>query len=94
MAKRPIAFISFQFEPVSMARLFDDPRGDVQTAALNLLIWRRGKGGKAEVDEVHEIGRAQSIAEFERLTAKVGADLRGVERDAKEWFPARRSFWR
>lgn len=93
MAKKPIAFISFRFEPISSAVMFDDPSSREQTAALSLLIWRN-KAGRAEVSETHELGRAHSIEQFERLVKQVEDDLRRATRDASEWFPARRSFWR
>lgn len=94
MAKRPVAFISFRFEPVSEGYIFDDPSSLQQKGRLSLLIWRRKADGRSEVSEEHPLGEAHSIEEFERLVDEVKNDLARTQKAARDWFAPRRPFWR
>lgn len=95
MAKRPVEFISFRFEPTGEGRLFNEPFPVSQTARLNLVIWRRkGVGGRPEVSEVHALGEARSIEEFDRLIDRERNNLESARREGRDWFAPRRPFWR
>jgi hypothetical protein len=93
MAKRPVAFIGFRFEPVSAAVLFDDPSGSVKTGRLNLVIWRRKANGQAEESEVHPLGEG-SAQELEGLLKELKRDLDRAADHGREWFGAPKPFWR
>lgn len=94
MAKKPVAFVSLQFEPTGEALLFDDPTSVVRRARLNLLLWRKGPDGRASVSEVHPLGEAQNAQEFEAMLRVIRKDLDEADDRARSWFGTRRPFWR
>jgi len=94
MAKKPVTFVSLQFEPKGEALLFDDPTSVVRSARLNLLLWRKGADGRTEVSEAHCLGEANNTQEFEALLRVFRKDLDETEDQARSWFGFRRPFWR
>ncbi len=93
MAKRPIAFISFEFEPVSEVVILSEPNPRMQTARLSLLIFRRKADGKAELSETHPLGEAHSGRDFDQLITKLKADLERTRTEGRDWFGRRRPLW-
>lgn len=94
MAKRPIAFIGFRFEPVADAYLFDDPGARSQKARLNLEVWRRKADGRAEISETHALGEAHTAAQLDALVDQIKSDLEKAKNAGRDWFGPRRPFWR
>lgn len=94
MAKRPVAFIGFRFEPVADAHLFDDPASRSKMGRLNLEIWRRKADGRAEISETHVLGEAQTADQLDALAEQIAGDLRKARDAGREWFGPRRTFWR
>lgn len=94
MARRPIAFISFRFEPRGDSFLFDDPSSRVKTGRLNLIIWRRNAKGHPEESEVHSLGEARDGKAFDQMVDDLKRDLERARGDGRDWFGPGKPFWR